>query len=235
MADTRARKRIRMTSPIGTARWAFVDKPSTKFHDDGQYSVDLVLSPEDGAAMLAQLTPLAEEAKAQAIREAKNPAAAKAAEKYTLHVPVIEELDEAGNETGNYVLKAKRDAVLNLKDPSKPGGTVKKFITIPMFDASSPPKLRSGVRIGRGSKLRVSFEVNPFSMPATKTAGVSLRLSAVQIIELVEVGMSLNPDAHGFGGVDGGYVGADTGPEDAAPFDSEAPGDTKSPASGANF
>lgn len=54
-----------------------------------------------------------------------------------------------------------------------------------IFDAAGQPA--KGLRIGGGSTIRVSYELNPFYVPANG-AGVSLRLYAVQVIELVEFG-----------------------------------------------
>ena len=44
--------------------------------------------------------------------------------------------------------------------------------------------------VGNGSKVKVAFEPIPYVMPSTKKAGVSLRLKAVQVIDLVEYGNS---------------------------------------------
>jgi hypothetical protein len=44
--------------------------------------------------------------------------------------------------------------------------------------------------IGNGSRVKVAFEPFPYIMQSTKKVGVSLRLKAVQVIDLVEYGNS---------------------------------------------
>ena len=55
-----------------------------------------------------------------------------------------------------------------------------------IFDKRLKPfDKENGGGIWSGSKLRVSFEVVPYHMASAKIAGVSLRLKAVQVVELV--------------------------------------------------
>lgn len=87
------------------------------------------------------------------------------------------------------------------------------------LDAAAPkPNMLNGIRIGKGSIVKVAFEVNPFgAMPASKVAGVSLRLSAVQVIKHVPPGIR-DASAFGFGAEEGGFTTADAA-ESSAPFD----------------
>ena len=50
--------------------------------------------------------------------------------------------------------------------------------------------IEGGVNIGNGSTVKVAFEPIPYMMAATKSVGVSLRLKAVQVIDLVEYATS---------------------------------------------
>lgn len=214
---TKPAKRVRLTSPAGEVIWAFVDKPSTKFatadKPDGTFSIEILLTKEQADAMQAQLMPLAIKARDEALIKADTGKLKKAIEACDIITGVTEQIDSDGNPTGMYVLKAKRDASYTLKDGTK------VHVTIPIFDAAAPkPNMLNGIRIGKGSIVKVAFEVNPFgAMPASKVAGVSLRLSAVQVIKHVPPGIR-DASAFGFGAEEGGFTAADAA-ESSAPFD----------------
>ena len=44
-------KEIILTSPKGIAKWAKLNKPDTKFKPEGEYSITLLLDPEDAATI----------------------------------------------------------------------------------------------------------------------------------------------------------------------------------------
>lgn len=117
-----------------------------------------------------------------------------------------EEEDDQGDETGDFFMSFKQKA----------GGTTKAGKTwsidrIPMFDSQGKP-VPQGTEVWGGSKMKVSFDVLTYAMPATKNIGLTLRLKAVQIIELVQGGSgSGSAEGYGFGEVEGGYE-ADTSP-----------------------
>lgn len=204
----KSNKPVRITSPIGVAKWAFIDKPSTKFNPDGEYNVTLVLDSAEGAALEKTLLKAAEAAREEMVAEAKKPAQAKARKSYRLTCGITKEEDEEGEETGNYVLKAKRDASYEGRD----GKVVN--VSIPVFDAKKNP-VAGGVQIGRGSKLRVAVDLRPYAMDATQCAGVSLRLAGVQVIDLVAPGGGASADACGFGEEEGYEGGGDDSAEGA--------------------
>ena len=55
---------------------------------------------------------------------------------------------------------------------------------VALFDASRTP---TQAQIGGGSELKIAATVWPYVMPATKSVGLSLRPSAVQILSLVSL------------------------------------------------
>ena len=90
---------------------------------------------------------------------------------------------ETGDDTGNVEFKFKLKAKVRKRD-----GTYYEQEPA-VFDAKVKPMDKS-VLIGNGSKVKVAFEPVPYVMPSTKKAGVSLRLKAVQVIDLIEYGNS---------------------------------------------
>ena len=55
-------------------------------------------------------------------------------------------------------------------------------------------------KIGKGTIGRVAYQISPYAMSATRSIGASVRLKAVQILDLVEYG---GGGASAFGEVDG--------------------------------
>ena len=75
-----------------------------------------------------------------------------------------------------------------------------------IFDAKGKPLQEA--KIGGGSKVKVAYELIPY-YTAIAGAGVSLRLKAVQVIDLVEFSGGASADAFGFGEEEG-YEAEDT-------------------------
>ena len=173
-------------TPIGTAYWAKVVTPDTKFVPEGQYSIKLHF-PKDEVEELCAFLDTQVEASLEAAKE-KNPKLQKV---LTTQQPYVEVTDDEGNETGEIEFNFKLKASGTTKDG-------KKFTQRPVVvDAKGHPVLKfdqyknvlnNDFSIGNGSKCKVAFEVNPYMTPATKVAGVSLRLRAVQVVELIEFG-----------------------------------------------
>lgn len=90
----------------------------------------------------------------------------------------------------------------------KSGDILKR--TVPIYDTKQQEISKRLSGIGNGSKVRIAYELVPFYM-SDKSYGISLRLSAVQIIDLVEFGTQ-TAESFGFG-VEEGYV-ADEGVEE---------------------
>lgn len=171
-------------TPKGRAEWAKIVKADTKFDAAGIYSVDLYLKADDPEVqeLCAKLDDLVEEAKNDAIEE--NP------KRKPLTAPAYEAVtDDDGNETGELKFKFKLKAQVKTKDgkvyKQRPFVVDAKGNPILKFDADGDP-LNDGFKVGNGSVVKVAFEPIKYFVASSKTAGVSLRLRAVQIIKLVE-------------------------------------------------
>jgi hypothetical protein len=111
-------------------------------------------------------------------------------------------MDSEGNETGNLVFNFK------LKASGKTREGVEFTQAPKLYDAKGNP-LPAGTKIGGGSTIKVAFEINKF-YTATVGAGVSLRLKAVQVLDL-KTWEGGNAASFGFG-VEEGFE-RDTMPE----------------------
>ena len=105
-----------------------------------------------------------------------------------------EEVDDQGDLTGNYLFKFKQKAVINTR-----AGTALNM-KVALFDSQKKP---TDVSIGGGSVIRVAATAIGYAMPSTKMVGLSLRPSAIQIIEL-SGGAGAGADAFA---VEDGFVG----------------------------
>jgi len=193
MADEK-KKYESITTPTGIAKFPWLTKPQLKYNtvDEYEYKCNLIV---DGKAeglndLLKHLEEIAQEQFAQLkkdIKEAatkeKNPDKKKKiladidkAEKY---LPFELEFNDEEKETGNVIFKTKQATEFK----NKKGNMVQ--IELTFFDAAGK-KLSEAPSIFGGSKLRLNCQLNPFSSVGLKTAGVSLRLKAVQILELTK-------------------------------------------------
>ncbi len=89
---------------------------------------------------------------------------------------------------------------------------------VPIFDAKGNNITDTISSIGRGTKGKVAYELSPFYMN-DKNYGVSLRLTAVQILDLVEEGEA-SASAFGFDEEDG-YVQSEEVVSAKTPFDDD--------------
>ena len=164
-----AEKLIQFTTPKGIAQYPWLSKPDTKFNEEGVYKVDLIIPKADAIPLLKQINEVFAENVDKETKRAKGQDVVKA------KPPYWEELDDAKQPTGNVVLR--------LKSKYKPA----------VFDAKGIPMVDSS--IWGGSELKVNGTIAPY-FTSIIGAGVSLRLSAVQVIQYVEGGSG---GAEGFG------------------------------------
>ena len=172
---------------------------------DGEYKVTLKIGSEEAAPLIEKIDgAIAEYKQEQATKDPK-------VGRYSDMPPYEEEVDDQGNLTGNVLFKFKQKAKIHTKD----GRTID--MKVALFDAQRTP---TDVIVGGGSEIKVAATLWPYVLPTTKSVGVSLRPSAVQILTLVSAGGSKMADL--FDSEDG-FVASNT---NAAPsFDEEEDGD----------
>lgn len=195
----------------GIAEWPWINKPDTKYKEEGEYKVDLVVPADVAVLHLRRITATQEAALVETQEKLKGKKAKPA------DLPIQPKLDEEGNETGNYVIKCR----------SRASGISKKTgknwqRSIPIFDCSSPPK-EANIRIFGGAELVVAWKEEAWANPKGEV-GVKLYLEGVQVITS---GGQPSASRFGFGAEDGGFTASDnlgeddTSDGDDAPFDTE--------------
>ena len=150
-----------ITTETGVALYPWLTKPDTKFNEDGEYKVNLVLSKENAAPIIQVIKNVHEENYKQVLKASKKKTMKQA------NPPFSEQLDDDGNPTGNIIFKFKSKAAY------KPA----------IFDAKQNPLVDPA--IWGGSEIKVNAVLYPYNSPMSGV-GVSLKLRAVQVIRLVE-------------------------------------------------
>lgn len=187
------KKLVSIVSPKGLASYPFLNKPSTKFKPEGEYSVKLVLSKEDGEKLVEQIKAV--------LRDAYKEQCA------LLKKDKLKMADFPWKETEEGKLEIKFAQTASFT--SKTGETYERKIAL--FDTKGNPVSDS---IGSNSILRCAADVYPWYTPLLGM-GVSLRLKAVQVVELVAPSMNLSASAYGFTSEEEGYVsGGESFPDD---------------------
>ncbi len=197
--QTKKKKLPILMTPVGTAMFPYLNKPAPPFADKPgdppvwKVTLKMKASDPDVQAFIADLqarydanvaeAELEEEPKAKAARlKSKNP-------EIGADVPWKQELDEQGNETGYVLLTLKQKSYAVRKSDGE------RFdFYVDLFDSKGTRIDRNKVRIGGGSTISAAFEVDTFFTQIG--AGLSLRLKAVQVLEVVE---GQGRDASGYG------------------------------------
>ena len=185
-------KRPTLVTPEGIARYPWVNNPNTMFVEDGEYKIGVIVTKKEADAFKKQLKPFYDAAYEQEV--------AKNGGKPVKKAPSSPIADNKDNEEGGWEIKAKLKAKVISRD-----GTVHN-LTVGLFDSQGQPHPKDVV-IGGGSKVKVAVRPKFWNVPAVGGFGMTLELSAVQIIDL----QALNPsersgDSFGFTAVEGGYV-----------------------------
>ena len=204
MADKK-QKKPRYITPVGVAVYPYLDKPDTKFKEEGEFRTKLRMSAEAAAPIIELVdAEMAEAKKIEKLIEAtkKLPKGKTIPE----NTPYKNAVDDQGDETGEIEFNFAATASGVSKKNGKPWTR-----TIDIFDAKKK-KMTGG--IWSGSKLKVAYTIGSYFINAKVGYGVKLYLEAVQVIELVQGG---NRNAEGYGfGEEEGYESADEPAADTA-------------------
>ena len=167
-----------LTTPRGVAVYPHLSKPDTKFNERGEYKIKWQGTGAEAEKLVKQIdAAMKESAKAASEAEAKD----KKRKVKLASVPYTR------NEDGSVTISFKMVA----SGVSKKTGEAWTRRPV-LFDTSGKP-YTTVPRVGGGSTVKISFELNQYARPSTEQkgvvlAGANLRLEAVQIIELVEFG-----------------------------------------------
>lgn len=180
------------TSPVGEAVHPWLNKPDTKFNQDGVFTTGLLLSGQAAEDFAAFLDGEAQAAFDAHMEEKAIPA--KDRKKWDVYVPYERLEDDDGSPTGVIQFDFKQNATLRSRD----GEEIK--VQIALKDSADQDLKKP---IFGGSKLRVRYSPRAIVMTGLKQVGVRLDFAAVQVIELAA---GKGGGGGGFGAYEGGYV-----------------------------
>lgn len=207
-------KRPTYTSPKGTFKYPSLSKPDYGNENfpkpDGEFKTRLVVAAADAQPLIDKLMP-----EWQAAIVAGKEDFAK------LAVPIRkklgnlkeqmfyeEEFDaETEEPTGNVIFNFKTKYKITDKKTKEV-----RFNKIGLFDSVGKP-LPAGTSIYGGTVGKIAFQTSAYFVAGQGMAGLSLRLSAAQVIELVGPG-NRSASSYGFGEEEGGYEAGDAGDAD---------------------
>lgn len=189
-------------TPIGEFLHPWLNKPDTKYNEDGLFHTDFIVGGQEAqdlkaiidAAALAGFNELTDDLK---------PADKK---KWEVYYPYEVDEDEEGNETGYIKFSFKQNAKITNR---KTGET--KDVKIAIHDSKDN---ETTIAVYSGSEGRIMFKMRPIKMTSAKAAGVRLDFSKVQVTKLKQGA------GGGFGEVEGGFVsngGNARGPNETGP------------------
>ena len=185
MADDKKKRPEKIITPKGVAIYPWLNKPDTKFKEEGEYRVKLAVTDDDAVALTKKLKPMYD----AAIKAAKANPKNKNKKVKVQDEPWSAELDDDSNETGRILFSFKRKASGVSKKDGKPWS-----IKPDLFDAKGN-KLAADAQVYGGSIIKVSFTAEAYDTPIG--AGLSLRLEGAQVIKLVE-SQGRTASAYGF-------------------------------------
>lgn len=201
-------KSVKISTPKGVAVFPRLHEPDTKFKTEGEYSITLRLSEDDAADLMEKCSSMANAAFDAATEELNEAIKAATGKKkvdlkavldgLTLGLPYSPDYDDDGNANGFYLFKFKMVASGINKKTQKPWSRRPA-----LFDSKGVP-LKTPVEVWGGSEVRVAGELKPYFISGQKTAGCSLKLEAVKIIQLVSGGPK-SASGYGFGEDEGGF------------------------------
>ena len=191
-ANVKSKKDVQHISPIGTAKFPYLVIPDTKFDDRGTFKVDLIITEQEAKEIEQTATAMAKEFKKVDLEG--NPSR----KKWGLHLPLLPDVDQDGEDTGNMVARFKQLATIRTRD----GREIKKSILL--FDSTG--NRISGINPYSGTSLAVAYIMSAYVNPTGRTYGVTFRLVAAQIIELVEGGNKMSAESLGFQKQTTGFV-----------------------------
>ena len=218
-----ATKKKRFMSPVGKSQYSWLMKPDVKYNDNGVYKTNLLVPEEDAGDLAEMLNKIVDTEGLQLAKEAidslkqpgKQPKGQKRMSLAQYKAYMLETLEkvepaepnydnETGEETGEIVFKFKMNATF--KD--KKTGEIKELRPL-IFDGAGKKITDKNLIVGFGSTIQVSYTYQVWYMAKDNLYGVTLYMSAVQIISLAGGGAGASAESYGFGTDGDAYVPAE--------------------------
>jgi len=199
---------VQLTTPKTTFIFPALDAPDTKFKAEGEYKVKVRLDQDEAEPILRTIKQIHQN-NVQDVRKQKG----KGKKVKEADMPYTEVEDDDGNLTGEVEFNFKLPAQVTRRKDGKVINLSPK-----VFDAKKNI-MEPVPQIWNGSVGKVAFKVRPYEAPIG--VGVSLRLQAVQVIE-VQGPNGGNADSFGFDDEDGYEFSEEDAPAQGSGGDAES-------------
>lgn len=168
MSDTTTKKRNRFITGAYPALWNWLLTPDTRWSEHGTYGTDLMMSINDAKQLVLLVQDEAKEQIAKMRNEQKE------TKDWSVAWPIKDYDGEDETYSGTKVISFRQKV-----NPAY-------HFTVDVFDAKKNQIEPGSLRIGNGTKLRVSFYVRVVKDQINKCIRVLFHPRAAQIIELVK-------------------------------------------------
>lgn len=162
------KKKQKYNSPVGVAGYCWLNKPDTKFDDDGVYTVKLILEGDDAVAFQTVIDGLVDAAWDELTDDWTNGKK----KGHTKYYPYKAEEDDEGDPTGRTIFNLKQNAVIK----TKKGERIE--IKIPLYDRFGRKTTKA---IFSGSQIECEFSTRSWVQSKDKEVGITLDLAAVLV------------------------------------------------------
>lgn len=164
-----------VVSPKGSALYAFLEKPDTKFNPDGDFKVNLRIPVDDAGDLVNMIDGYMEESYEDAVKQAKKEKKPEASVKRA-DPPYRVGVDDDGNQFIEFRFKT------SSVGKNKEGEVFTKVMRISDKQGNMVPQ-GANLNIGNGTIMRVKFDIGTYYTQLVG-AGVTLYPKAVQIFKL---------------------------------------------------
>lgn len=181
------KKKPKYNTPLGVAGYSWLNKPDTKYNDDGVYTTKLILEGDDAVAFKATIDQMVDDAWDELTEGWTNGKL----KKHTKFYPYKMEEDDEGDETGRMIFNFKQNAVIK----TKKGERIE--VKIALFNRFGKKTTKA---IYPGSKIEIEFSTRGWVQAKDQEVGITLDLSAVLVREFAEStgGGSQSAEGRGF-------------------------------------
>lgn len=192
---------VEIITPVGISMFNYLESPDFEYNKNGDYKTRLFFDPE--AEGVKEMTDVMDELVEKALPYFLDQATTVKAKKAVVlseNTPYYNETDDNDEETGRIYINAKSIA----SGVTKEGEKWKRQVAI--YDANGDRVAKdTKLNIGNGTTMALSLTLRAY-FNKQSGVGISLRLEAVQIIELVEYTGGKTAEQIGFKKVEGGFA-----------------------------
>ena len=157
------------TTPVGELVYPWITKPDTRYDPEGVFQTKLLLPLPNAQDLIAKLE--------KALHDFVGTLEVAKQKTYQINNVFEEELDDDGEPTGNVLFKVKMKARVI---PREGDAFSQQPVVVMADDGRAVDRPVYG-----GTMAKLKGQIVPYTNAAQKVAGVTLRLRAVQVHELV--------------------------------------------------